>query len=194
MKKLSLILLLILVAAQFAVPFSLIQRKEHILRDGKVFRFLTRPIDPADPFQGRYVRLGFKHDHIPWSETDSVDLGYKAKIYALIETGDDGFARFTGWSQEKPAQGNYLETRYRGPYQRWNSETKSSVYKGMRIDIPFDRFYMDEAKAPHAEALARDSSRTTNCWAEVRIMDGKAVIEDVFAEGQSLRELAAQKE
>ncbi len=50
---------------------------------------------------------------------------------------------------------------------------------------------MDEAKAPRAERLAREATRSTNCWVAVRILDGKAVIEDVFAEGRSLRDLAA---
>ena len=63
-----------------------------------------------------------------------------------------------------------------------------------RIDIPFDRYYMDEAKAPRAERLVRESTRSTTCWVNIRSLDGKAVIEDVFAEGQSLRDLAAEKE
>lgn len=194
MKKLSLIVLIVLAAVQFAVPLSLIRNKERILHEGEVYRFLTRPIDPADPFQGRYVRLGYLNDRIAWPEHDEPDIAYKARIYATIETGDDGFARFTGWSLEPPKAGSYLETRYEGQYRTWNQATGKNEYKGLRIDIPFDRFYMDEAKAPRAETLARDATRTTNCWVEVRILNGKAVIEDVFAEGQSLRVLAAEKE
>ena len=53
---------------------------------------------------------------------------------------------------------------------------------------------MDEAKAPRAERMARDAGRTTNCWAEVRILDGRAVIDDVYIQGRSLRVLAAEKE
>jgi len=194
MKKLSLIVLIALAAVQFAVPVSLIRNKERILREGEVYRFLTRPIDPADPFQGRYVRLGFLHDRIAWPEDEEPDLDYKARIYAIVETGDDGFARFTGWSLKPPKDGSYLETRYGGQYRTWNQASGKNEYQGLRIDIPFDRFYMDEAKAPRAETLARDATRSTNCWVEVRILDGKAVIEDVFAEGLSLRVLAAEKE
>ncbi len=194
MKKWSAILMVILVAAQFAVPFSRIQSKEKILREGKVFRFLTRPIDPADPFRGRYVQLGYQHDHIPCSDESSIELGYGARMYALIETGEDGFAYFSRWRADKPDDGDYLETRYQGRYRQWNQARNKSEYKGLRIDIPFDRFYMDEAKAPRAEALARNAARTTNCWAKVRILEGKAVIEDVFVDGQSLRVLAAEKE
>jgi len=194
MKTLKIILFCLLAATQIAVPVSLIQRKEKILREGERIRLQTRPIDPADPFQGRYVRLGYEHNYIAWPEADKPDIGYKAKIFAVIEPGEDGFARFTGWSLEKPADGLYLETRYLGQYRPWNQASQKGVYKGLRIDIPCDRFYMDEAKAPRAEHLARDATRNKNCWVEVRILEGKAVIEDVFAEGQSLRALAAEKE
>lgn len=193
MKKFSLIVLGMLIVAQLAVPFSMIKSRENVLRNGELFRFKTRPIDPADPFQGRYVRLGYKEDYIPYSEDQKPDLVYKEPIYVSIETGSDGYARFSGWSRVLPVEGHFLKTRYHGRKQEWSQKTKKSIYKGIRLDIPFDRFYMDEAKAPRAEKLAREASRNTNCWAEVRVLDGKAVIEDVFAKGQSLRDLAASE-
>jgi len=191
MKKFSLITLGVLIVAQLAVPFSMIKSRENILRNGELFRFKTRPIDPADPFQGRYVRLGYENDYIPCSEDQKPDLVYKDPIYVSIETDSNGFARFTDWSRMPPVEGPFLKTRYHGRKQERNQKTKEYIYKGIRLDIPFDRFYMDEAKAPRAEVLAREATRNTDCWAEVRILDGKAVIEDVFAEGQSLRDLAA---
>jgi len=193
MKKRSLIILGILIAAQLAIPFSMIRSRENILRNGELFRLKTRPIDPGDPFQGRYVWLGFEDDYIPYSKDDEPDFDYKAPIYASIETGEDGFAHFTEWHREKPAIGHFLKTRYLGKRIEWDPEIEKSTCKGLQLDIPFDRFYMEEAKAPRAERLARESTRSTNCWVAVRILNGKAVIEDVFAEGQSLRELAAEE-
>ena len=187
MKNLNLAILGILILAQIAVPFSMIQNRENVLRNGEVFRFKTQPIDPADPFQGRYVRLGFDNNFVPCSKKDNEDLAYKMPIYALLETGEDGFAHFAGWSLEKPKEGHYLKTRYLG--RPWNRNKNT-----FRIDLSFNRYYMDEAKAPRAEILVRESTRSTNCWANVRILDGKALIEDVFAEGQSLRDLAEEKE
>ena len=194
MKKLSLISLGILILVQLAIPFSMIQGREKILREGKRFRFRTQPIDPADPFQGRYVSLRFEDDYIPWPEERKSELHYKEPIYALIEVDQDGFAHFTGWSKNIPATGAFLQTRHL--WEKYNRSTDSSPpqYEGFFIKLPFDRFYMDEAKAPRAEILAREATRATNCWAEVSILDGKAVLEDVMAGGQSLRELAAEKE
>lgn len=194
MKKLSLITLGLLIAAQLAVPFHMIRDRENTLRNGALFKFRTRPIDPADPFQGRYVWLAFEDDYIPGPEDQKTDLKYREKVYVLIETDLDGFARPVDLSRKKPSESHYLRTRFSGYRSDWNRETRKSVHKGIRFDFPFDRFYMEEAKAPRAEKLAREATRTTNCWANVRILNGKAVIEDVYAEGKSLRDLAAEKE
>lgn len=191
MKKYTLLILGLLIAIQFAIPFTMIQQRENILNNGELFRFKTRPIDPADPFQGRYVQLGIDNNYIPTSTNDSVKIRYKTPIYASLETGADGFAHFVNWSREKPTNGSFLKTRYRGTRREWIAATETYIHKGMRIDIPFDRYYMDEAKAPRAELLTREATRATNCWVNVRILDGKAVIEDVFAEGQSLRDFTA---
>lgn len=194
MKKPSLIALILLIAVQLAVPFSMIQKKESILRNGEVFRFKTRPIDPADPFQGRYVRLWFQDDYIPWMKDHEHDLKRNEPIFAIIEVDNDGFVYFTDWSRERPATGHYLKTRYTGARRDWNSQNRTSDYRGLRVALEFNRFYMDEAKAPRAEKLAREATRNTNCWASVRIFEGEPALEDVFAEGQSLRDLAAEKE
>jgi len=194
MKKLSFIALILLIGAQLAVPVMMIKGREKILRNGELYRFLTRPIDPADPFQGRYVRLAFQNDYVPCSKDRELGLHRNQKIYALIEVGEDGFARFTSWSTEKPVKGRFLATRYLGNKSEWNRISRTSMHKGIRLDIPFDRFYMEEEKAPRAEHLVREAVSSTNCWAEVRILNGRPAIEDVYAQGQSLRELAAKNE
>ena len=194
MKKLSLLILGILILAQFAIPYSMIRSREDILNHGELFKFKTRPIDPADPFQGRYVQLGIDQDYIPYPKDQKPDLQYNTPIYATIETDEEGFARFTRWSREKPPGGNFLKTRSKGQRQDWMPESRKRIYKGMRLEIPFDRFYMDEAKAPRAERMVRDSTQTTNCWVNIRLLNGKAAIEDVFAEGKSLKDLTSKKE
>ncbi|HSR87689.1 MAG TPA: GDYXXLXY domain-containing protein [Pontiella sp.] len=194
MKKPACIIMGILIIAQFAVPVSMIRNRETILNEGGLFRFKTQPIDPADPFQGRYVRLGFEQNYIRCPEEMKWEVHYRQPIYALLGTDQDGFACFTGWSSTRPAQGAYLKSRFLWEkYSRPNDDSKRQ-FEGLMIEMPLDRFYMDEAKAPRAERLVRDATRTTNCWANIRILDGKAVIEDVMVEGRSIRELAAEKE
>jgi uncharacterized membrane-anchored protein len=193
MKNTSVVLLTLLAIVQLAVLASIINGRENILRDGVAFRFKTRPIDPADPFQGRYVSLGFENNFVPVTHRHTEGLRYREPIYAMIATNSEGFACFSGWSRERPAAGAFLKTRYLGEHTRWDQAARRSESQGIQIDIPFDRFYMDEAKAPRAEAAVRDATRSTNCWATVRILNGKAAVEDVIAKGQSLRDLAARK-
>jgi uncharacterized membrane-anchored protein len=89
MKKLPLIFLGALIAVQFAVPLSMIRSRENILRNGELFSFKTRPIDPADPFQGRYVWLGI--DGTIKNQIDqSVPLNSRPTVYATIESDTEG--------------------------------------------------------------------------------------------------------
>ncbi|WP_372847030.1 GDYXXLXY domain-containing protein [Pontiella sp.] len=194
MKTIYLIVLGVVICVQLAVPFRMIRGRERILADGQLYRFKTQPIDPVDPFQGRYVRLRFEADTIACNADRMVELQRKQPIYAVLATDGQGFAYFSDWSNERPADGDFLKVRYQYADQDWIKESKSYVTNGIRIDLPFDRYYMDETKAPRAETLARDATRNSNCWANVRILNGKALIEDVFAEGIPLRELAAKNE
>ena len=194
MKKLSFIFLGILFLVQLAVPFSMIRDRENTLRNGELFKFKTRPIDPADPFQGRYVWLGYEDDYILWPEGQKTDLKYKESVYVILETDSEGFANLTDWNRTRPTEGHYLKTRYMGIRSDWDRAIDQRIHKGLRFDLPFDRFYMEETKAPRAEDLARDATRTTNCWAEVRVLEGTAVLEDVMVAGRSISILAAEKE
>jgi uncharacterized membrane-anchored protein len=193
MKKLIIALFVLVVIAQLFVPFSMIKGREKILSDGTTYLFRTRPIDPADPFQGRYVVLRFEDDYIPAPESDEYELHRKQKIYALLGTDADGYAQFTGRSLDRPETGNYLRTTCLGRRRDWDSQTQISTHLGHRIKLPFDRYYMNEEKAPAAERAARQASNTTNCWASVKILNGKATLEDVLIGGISVHNLPHKK-
>lgn len=186
MKKLYLTLLLFIIFVQLAVPFKMIYDRERVLKNGTRFSFKTRPIDPADPFQGRFVRLQLKEDQCNIPEDRRDDFRRKQKIYATIGIDEDGYAYFMEAQKEVPAAAHFLKTRTRGGVSKRNEEEQYNV----RIQIPFDRFYMEEGKAPRAEKLAIDAARKGDCWVDVRILNGKAVIEDVYVEGESIRVLS----
>ena len=54
--------------------------------------------------------------------------------------------------------------------------------------MPFDRFYMEESKAPKAEKVynAANSDQRKETYALVYIKDGTAVLNDVIIDGQSI--------
>ena len=177
------LLFLMVALIQLALPAARIRLYEQTLHEGKAFKFRTAPVDPYDAFRGRYVALGFEAGDAAWSGKDKA--GHDRKIFALVETGPDGFARFTSASPNRPASGDFLEA-------------KSSYSAGdnrVRVDVPFDRFYMTEKLAPDAERVYREHSanrRERDAYAIVRIRDGLGVIEQVFVGDKPLAEAARE--
>ncbi len=188
MKKQPLILLLLILAAgfQFVVSLSIIYTQEKILKQGIPYRFLIRPIDPADPFQGRYLSLGIENDHIPCADESGKNLEKNQTIYAILGTAN-GFACFSAWSLEKPDHGDYFKTRVI-EYEDIEDQ------KIINIKFPFKRFYMEENKAPRAERLVRTNQDSTKCWVTIRFLDGKGAIENLFINGTPVQELVRKKD
>lgn len=56
--------------------------------------------------------------------------------------------------------------------------------------VPARPILHERAKARRAERLAFEASQRGGCWADVRILNGRAVIEDVYVEGESIRTLS----
>jgi len=62
------------------------------------------------------------------------------------------------------------------------------------IEVPFDRYYMDEKLAPQAEQAYRRNSRRgrQDAVLNVRVRKGYALIESLEIDGQSIRDLAIE--
>ena len=98
--------------------------------------------------------------------------------YVVLTTDDEGFCKLASWQRERPAEGAYLKLKSQGPAYTWDKDKHPiSHYNGVRFTFPFNKFYMDEAKAPVAETIVREGGRSTNCWANIRVLDGVGLIE-----------------
>ena len=64
---------ILLVCAQLIVPGSMIWKKDMILVKGKSYKFLTAPIDPYDPFIGKYIVLNFREEAYTLPPKQDVD-------------------------------------------------------------------------------------------------------------------------
>jgi uncharacterized membrane-anchored protein len=203
MKKTALLILGIIIVAQILVPASLILKHERILRNGELYRFKTRPIDPADPFQGRYIRLGFENDYIPEINENAPTPEWKEKVFVTLGSETNGLCILKSWSRTKPKKVPYLKLRYMGTRSHWDRESRKSSHLGLRFELPFNRFYMEENKAPRAEKIVQgntfnlndpeSTNRGTNCWANVRVLNGTALIEDVLINGTSIQEFVIRQ-
>jgi len=168
-KKIILILFIASAAAQLFIAVSSIVLNERILANGAVYRFRTEPVDPYDPFRGKYINLDVERSII-------ADAAYRfeegEKVYVLLERDEDSFARFAGISEGKPSSADYIEL-------------KISYISGNEIEfeIPFGRYYIDEDYAEEAEAAYWSESLDGETFIEVRVLGGHAVLEELFLDG-----------
>jgi uncharacterized membrane-anchored protein len=78
-KKILILAFALMVVAQFYVPISMITESEDILSEGTPYKFRTAPIDPNDPFRGKYITLSFKENFCTVS--DKNQNGSQTKTY-----------------------------------------------------------------------------------------------------------------
>jgi uncharacterized membrane-anchored protein len=166
---------------QLAAPLGQIWKHEDILRTGVAYKFRTAPVDPYDAFRGRYVALNYA-DAVTTSQEA---LSYRSPAYVALTTDAQGFAKFGLLTLEPPAAGDYLRVEY-----LWGNLTNA------HFRLPFDKFFMEETKAPQAEqAYWRHGNRrgepTNSTYALVRVKGGRGVIEDLYIKDQPIREFLA---
>lgn len=175
----------IMVVAQLFIPAQMILERENVLNTGHSFKFKTAPVDPYDPFRGKYVTLNYSETNF---YVDDSTWNGQGKAYVLIKEDDEGFASISDVVREEPSETQdfiYCDIRY----NTWNEPHYISV------EYPFDRFYMEESKAQEAETFVRqfaiDSNEVT--YAMVSIKDGQAVIKDVYIGDKPIKDYVIDK-
>lgn len=163
---------------QIIIPLSMIIKRESVLKNGVQFKFKTAPVDPYDAFRGRYVALRIKGDNV--SRPQGVSLSYGQNVYALIAIDEQGFAQFSTLSTSKPQGVPYIQAKVR--YISGDN---------VQLDLPMDRYYMEEKAAPTAERVYREYSRRDkqDAYVLVRVKDGFAVIESLYVGGRRIEDV-----
>ena len=200
-KKWALIALAVLCVVQLGIAGKMVFYKEKTIESGKEFHFLTAPVDPADPFRGKYITLDFEADWFDagpaWKGEEGKDWDEMTECYVLLGTDKEGFAEILDVVPNEPENKEtpYVKAKFRGTLF-WDEEKPGRI----QIEYPFERFYMEEAKAPEAENLYREfNSRgmrrndPTLTYAVVFIYEGDAVMTDVRIGETSIRELAKER-
>lgn len=178
------LLLFALCLVQLAVPASMIAGREMTLRHGQSFRFRTAPVDPYDPFRGRFVALNLEAASAPLPEDKS--FNYQQKVLVRLAVDEAGFAYCRDIVLEPPAKEAYLKARV----QSWDKER-------VRLQLPFDRYYAEEELAPEIERAYRAHSRRgkQEAYITVRVRNGRGVLEELYIDdlpvGEYLRRQAA---
>jgi uncharacterized membrane-anchored protein len=172
----------LLALVQLYVPAGMILDREQVLAQGREFRFRSAPVDPSDPFHGKYITLDFEQD--TFSLPDSQDWQAGDLIYVSLDRDKAGFARIRRVSRQEPPQAaDYVKA-----HVAYVSREKK--HHTLFIQYPFDRYYMEESKAlPAEQAYAASLQDTTQVtYAQVRIKAGAAVLQEVWIGGVPIRE------
>ncbi|MEM9078431.1 MAG: GDYXXLXY domain-containing protein [Bacteroidota bacterium] len=183
-KKTIFSLFVLAALVQLYVPAKMIWNNEDVLTTGKEFKFKTAPIDPNDPFRGKYIFLDFENTRVgiprehDWKSGDV--------IYVSIQEDSKGFAAINSISKKEPKQSRDFIKAEVGFINSYQVDTVI-----LNVRYPFERFYMEESKAYDAEVTYRESQRDTTkiAYALVHVKEGDAVLKDVLIDGTPIREL-----
>lgn len=178
MKTIALPLFVVMCIVQWLVPGKMIFDSETVIVDGTVYKFRTQPIDPSDPFRGKYITLNFDANSMTIEDSSTWESG--EEIYVTFATDSLGFAEPSGVFKEPPDSGPFLKTTV-------NYFNSSYVYE-VFFNLPFDRFYLEESKALQAEHLywQAQSDTTQLAYGLVTIGKGQAVLTDVMINDRSV--------
>ncbi len=171
-----------MVLAQWIIPGSMIYDSQQVLNKGVPLKFKCAPVDPNDPFRGKYITLDFDIRQFTVDSSHHFEQG--AEVFATLKNDSGGFAVIADLRQQTP-QGN--EPFLKLPINYMSNMNKTTE---LYFTIPFSRFYMQEYKAPVAETLYQQGVADTsgNTYALVYVYKGNARIRDVFVRDTSVLE------
>lgn len=172
MKSIHIFIIFIVVAlAQLTIPAQMIFNQEGILKNGTAFKFKTEPIDPSDPFKGKYIYLNYDVRSVASNDTS---WSRQEDIYVTIKNDSLGFVKAETVTREIPKTGNYVKAKV-----DWYNNREGMLF----FTFPFNEFYMNETKAYDAEVAHQEAQRDSipnNTYALVFVRNGEAVLDNVF--------------
>jgi uncharacterized membrane-anchored protein len=184
MKKKSLLIAFLLIAiVQLAIPASMIFEQEFTLTEGFPYKFKTQPVDPNDPFRGKYIVLNYDLN-------EYVDNAHSWElyedIYVYFKKDASGFAQVDAVSKYKlPSRNDYILTNISAP---------SSIFSTVHFELPFDRFYMNEDKARPAEKIVSRRNDSLETYALIHLHNGTGVIKEVYVNDVPISEYVEQNQ
>lgn len=192
-----------MVLAQWWVPVGMISGSNKILDEGTPMKFRCAPVDPNDPFRGKYIVLEFDIARFEMDTSHGFERGQE--VYITFQKDSLGFDRIKEINADPvKLKGPYLKTTI-DYINRNNSfelidqiDTTDVAGKNLNkvemdvisFDLPFRRFYLEETKAPQAEDLYRKgvNDTTGNTYGLVYLLKGEARIKDVMIRDTSVLE------
>ncbi|MCY1635645.1 GDYXXLXY domain-containing protein [Marinifilum sp. D737] len=187
-KKIIFPIFIVIALIQLSIPVKSIYDQEQILSHGKEFKFQTAPVDPNDPFRGKYIALRFKENAIRVSSYE--DWAKGQDVFVVITENKEGFASpLRALLKEPTNEKHYLTAKIQNVKTN-KDQFNHIIDKEITIQYPFNRYYMEETKAKAAEDLYRKSTTDskTSTYALVNLKNGKATLKDVMINDTSIKD------
>ena len=184
-KQKIIILIFVLTAfAQIFVPAKMIFDSEQNIWQGNEFLFRLRPVDPNDPFKGKYIMLYFEQNSFPVSDIEKKKSG--ETVYVLLTKDKEGYAQILSVQEIPPiGEQDFIEA---------NVAYINTYDSLLIIDYPFNKYYMEESKAALAEDIYRDIRDKKTAFASIFVKNGKATLAGVYIDGVPIEQLVEEKQ
>lgn len=188
-KALLPILFFLLVLLQLYVPASVVFNQERVLFSGTTYKMQLAPIDPNDPFRGKYIILSFRENLARLPKQGSYESG--SSVYVVMKPGAHDLLNIETISNEfqhVKSPGVCIKATIR-------SIIEADGYKEAQLDYPFTRFYVEESKASKIEERYLKAAADTNIlsYALISVYNDEVALKDVIINGESLRNEPATK-
>jgi uncharacterized membrane-anchored protein len=190
----------------FVVIIGMVAKHEHIFLNGKVYRLKTAPVDPFDAFRGRYLRLQYqglnplllprRDEFKTWTrgQTLYLDLIEDKDGFATVRdvtakpvTGGSNIALRLQWAGEETKSIPEVKKDKNGKERRTYRQEKTGKYQITFQELPFARYYLPEKLAARAEEAYQQRSARRPAVAEIRVLNGTAVLVELTFDGKPLR-------
>ena len=196
MKRSDAIRLVCYVAALIFIlfyPVRTIRRFMFPATKGIALRFPVTVYDPYDPMRGRYVRLSLitgRNLVLP-NRNRNLDFRYRQKVFAVLDTRSESpkIVDLVADRKKVPPGAFFLPAQYLGSVRDYDAKTRKRLNTWKhQVRLPFERFYLNEHKAPKAEKLLQKRGSEAELLVIV-FPDGVYQVQDLFINGSSVRSL-----
>ena len=172
-------------------PVRTILRFSFPASKGVAVRFRVTAYDPYDPMRGRYVRLNLTEAsriRLP-EKKRTLNFRYGQPVFAVLDISRPAIIDLVAERKDVPRGKFFLPVQYQWFNQDWDPKKKKQLKTGIHmVKLPFERFYLNERKAPEAEKLLQKR----NTKAELIVIvypDGVYQVQDLMINGKSVRGL-----
>lgn len=159
--------LIVALAIQLVIPLTTIWNSWKVFSRGEQHFLACAPVDPTDPFRGKYLTLHFAVEDSSYAALPDWKIG--DEVYARLEKQADGSSIIAEISTTIP----------KDPYCKVIISNLFQGTGGFRatIGLPVSRWYVEESKAQELEVRYREHLRNHRpLQAEIRLLKGRMVL------------------